>query len=378
MKNNSVIFIENGLNINIPGLQDRCSSLFPFWGNYKFIDFHISQLESFTEKIFILDKKYYDSYNKLRTKFYDIDINLVQLQDSAEEFLQILDSMETGKILITSLSYIALYNIKDILELLDKPVKNITKISIDNTPVDMFIVNKRTFAELISKNISQARWKDDFFTYLFKEILHSNFDTIKNIKGNFIFSNNLNQLYKSNLWLIRNMKNSYILNALRKIQNIDIENNNSTVTKYGNVKNSLISSGVEINGYVENSIIFPGVVIKRNSKIINSVIMNNSRIGSKSVIKNTLVLPFYKEFMKNINTIEDKAEIGSDNSISISNSEFPDHIYNGLTVIGIDTIIGKEFLIKPGSYVLGNITLKNMENKKIIGEGSFISKKESF
>lgn len=373
----SVIFIETGLNIDIPDLKNRCSSIFPFWGNYKFIDFHISQL-TLTDKIkkmLILDKNYSDAYKELYTRFFDIDISLIQLQNSIEEFLEILRNIEADKLVISSLSFIALYNESDLINIINKPVGNIIKISIGNTPVDMFVVNKKYFIGLLSESITQSRWKETFLSYLFTEILHSNFSKIKNIPGYFIFSNNLNNFYKANLSLINNFNKNYIQNTFIKLNNIyPDDNHNSTITKYGYVKNSLISSGVEINGFVENSVIFPGVITKKNSKIINSVIMNNNRIGSKAVIKNTLVLPFYREFMKNINSIEDKSEIGSENSQQIKNSEFPDHIPGSMTVIGIDTIIGREIIVEPGCYVSGNITVKNMENKKIVPEGTYIKK----
>jgi ADP-glucose pyrophosphorylase len=374
----SVLFIETGFNINIPALRNRRCSVFPFWGNYKFIDFHVSQLNFKYEvrKILILNKKYFNTYNEIRARFYDTDLDLVQIENSLEEFLQILESLDVNKVIITSLSYIALYNNTEILKLVNKPGKTITKISINDTPVDMFIVNRKSFIGLLSKSILQSHWKDDFFNYLFSEILHSNFDEIINIGGRFIFSNTLVQLYKSNLWLIKNMNNDYILNTFSKIHDSNLDNLNSIITKYGRVVNSLICSGVEINGFVENSIIFPGVITKRNSRIVNSVIMNNNRIGSKAEIKNTLILPFYREFMKNINSIEDRAEIGSDDFSNAANSEFPGQIFGGLTVIGIDTTIGREFIVKPGCYAEGDFTVKNMGNEKILHEGVYISKKQ--
>ena len=123
-----------------------------------------------------------------------MNIDLIQLENSVEEFLSILQSLETDKLIITSLSYIALFNNLEIKALIEKPVKNITKISIDGTPVDLFIVNKKYFLGLLSKRISQSRWKEAFSSYLFNEILHSNFERIKDIQGHFIFSNNLAKL----------------------------------------------------------------------------------------------------------------------------------------------------------------------------------------
>ncbi len=378
MSNCSVVFIETGLKINIPDLKERSASIFPFWGNYTFIDFHMSQLDfsDVDRKMLILERKYFDSVPKIRTKLYNSSMEIIRLENSIEEFIEILESLETDNIIITSTSYIALFDTPKIKGLMENPVKNIIKISIDNTPVDLFLVNKKYFIDILSRSISHSRWKDDFSSYLFDETLHSNFDSIIDIPGYFIFSNNLMQLYKTHLWLIRNLKNENILNTFRKLHHIELENPNSTITKHGNVINSLICAGVEVSGHVENSIIFPGVKIKRNARVIDSVIMSNNRIGSQSVIINSLILPFDREFMKNINTIEDKTEIGSNKSSQIKNSKFPEQITDGLTVIGIDTIIGREIRIEPGSYVIGNINFKTLEKEKKIAKGSFFSNRE--
>ncbi len=373
----SVIFIETGLSINIPDLKEKSASIFPFWGNYTFLDYHMSQLnlQDIENKFIILDKKYFPIFPVLRSKLYDVDINIVQLENSVEGFIELIESLETENLIISSMSYIAIFEKEGIADLIQKPVKTITKISIDKTPVDLFIVNRNFFIKILSNSIFQSRWKENFSSYLFNETLHSNFDDIIDIPGYFIFNNNLMQLYESNLWLIRNIKNELVLNTFRKLSDIELENPNSTITKHGNVINSFISSGVEVSGYVENSIIFPGVRIKKNAEIINSVVMNNNKIGSNAIIINSLIMPFSKEFMKNINTIEDKAEIG-DSSSQIKNKEFPEQILNGITVIGIDTIIGKGIRVEAGSYVKGNFNVKKLNNNKIISKGSFILQNE--
>lgn len=62
-------------------------------------------------------------------------------------------------------------------------------------------------------------------------------------------------------------------------------------TKYGKnavVKNSLIANGCRIDGYVENSIIFRGVHIGKDTVIKNSVIMQKSQIGDQCLLENVI------------------------------------------------------------------------------------------
>lgn len=59
----------------------------------------------------------------------------------------------------------------------------------------------------------------------------------------------------------------------------------SAPTRYGNgaiVKNSLIADGCDINGYVENSILFEGVKIESGSRVTNCIVMQNTIIESSS------------------------------------------------------------------------------------------------
>lgn len=56
-----------------------------------------------------------------------------------------------------------------------------------------------------------------------------------------------------------------------------------------NVKSSLIVEGCIVHGQVENSVLFPGVFVGKNTIIKNSVIMTNTKIGENVVINKAIV-----------------------------------------------------------------------------------------
>ncbi|MEG2456416.1 MAG: glucose-1-phosphate adenylyltransferase subunit GlgD [Clostridia bacterium] len=65
----------------------------------------------------------------------------------------------------------------------------------------------------------------------------------------------------------------------------------SVPTRYLNnakVSNSLIADGCEIDGTVENSILFRGVRVEKGAIVRNSIVMENCFIGEKAVIKYTI------------------------------------------------------------------------------------------
>ncbi len=55
------------------------------------------------------------------------------------------------------------------------------------------------------------------------------------------------------------------------------------------VKNSLISSGCIINGYVENSVLFKGTFVGENCVIKNSIVLNDVYLGDNTHIENCIV-----------------------------------------------------------------------------------------
>ncbi len=108
-----------------------------------------------------------------------------------------------------------------------------------------------------------------------------------------------------------------------------------------NVRTSVIAEGCMIYGKVRNSVIFPGVVIGRDTVIDSSIIMSNSRIGAGCFIDHSIL-------GENVN-IGDNVSIGTgDDTV---NKDKP-YIYNsGITVIGerasipADVAIGKNVMI---------------------------------
>ncbi|MFQ5575721.1 MAG: glucose-1-phosphate adenylyltransferase subunit GlgD [Anaerolineae bacterium] len=92
------------------------------------------------------------------------------------------------------------------------------------------------------------------------------------------------------------------------------------------VGGNLLSNGAIVNGAVERSVISPGVFIAEGATVVNSIIMNDCRIGPGSVIRKAIL---DKEV-----TVGKQVDIGSGNDTYIPNKNAPDKLNTGLTVIG--------------------------------------------
>lgn len=116
--------------------------------------------------------------------------------------------------------------------------------------------------------------------------------------------------------------------------------NNATVT------NSLITEGCEIDGDVKHSIIFHNVKIGKNSKVSDSIIMNNVVIGDNVIINNAV--------------IGDDAIISNDVRINTRGLETPEYVNtkicsNDLSLIGCNVTLGKGVKVGKLSMITKNI-----------------------
>ncbi|GAB4312564.1 glucose-1-phosphate adenylyltransferase subunit GlgD [Pseudothermotoga elfii] len=55
------------------------------------------------------------------------------------------------------------------------------------------------------------------------------------------------------------------------------------------VKNSIVSDGCIVNGYVENSILFRGVVVKAGAVVENSVVMQDAVVEEGAIVRNAIL-----------------------------------------------------------------------------------------
>jgi glucose-1-phosphate adenylyltransferase len=116
------------------------------------------------------------------------------------------------------------------------------------------------------------------------------------------------------------------------------------------IDNSMIARGCIIEGRVINSILSPGVRVHKNANIVDSIVFHESIINSKSVINKCII---DKSVKINKSTV---LGLGKNSP----NSNFPKHLYTGITVVGKKANIksfvkiGKNCIIIPGTKVRQN------------------------
>ena len=94
---------------------------------------------------------------------------------------------------------------------------------------------------------------------------------------------------------------------------------------------SLISAGCVIEGEVTNSVLSPGVWVKKGAKVRNSVIFHDSIIEENAVVDLAIC-------DKRVRVGAD-AVVGAGEQLHLPNKLFPKHLYTGITLVGKEATI---------------------------------------
>ncbi|MBP1926453.1 glucose-1-phosphate adenylyltransferase [Sedimentibacter acidaminivorans] len=150
-----------------------------------------------------------------------------------------------------------------------------------NVSLNTWVMNKDFLEKLIYDAIAH-NYKD--FSY---DVLASRVSAFKiycyEYTGYYAHIDSLKSYYNHSMELLHRDKLNSLFYA--KTGPIYTKTKDSPPTKYGKdaeAKTSLIASGCIIEGYVENSIIFRGVKVGKNSVIKNSILMQHTTVGENT------------------------------------------------------------------------------------------------
>ena len=129
------------------------------------------------------------------------------------------------------------------------------------------------------------------------------------------------------------------------------------------VKNCYVTEGCEIEGNIENSIIFEGVTIEKGAVVRDSIILPCSHIGKNAVVE--------KSIIGSDTYISEGSEIGSDCDDAVKDFYNTKICADDITLIGSNIVIDKGMKIAKCSMVTRNIMnaadFPNTDIKKVSG-----------
>ncbi len=112
------------------------------------------------------------------------------------------------------------------------------------------------------------------------------------------------------------------------------------------VQRSMICNGCVIRGEVIRSVLSPGVYVSPGAVVRESVVMNDTWIGPGSVLDRVII-------DKNV-VVGAGAVVGWGDDFDVANTQEPDKLYTGITVVGKgahippNVRVGRNVLVRPG------------------------------
>ncbi|MEH7237402.1 glucose-1-phosphate adenylyltransferase subunit GlgD [Bacillus sp. JJ1562] len=334
--------------------QHRCLAAVPFGGRYRLIDFTMSNfINAQIKKVGVFTKdKYRSIMDHLGNgKEWDLDrrngglfiLPPVHLDKNiVGDIQQFYDHLEFFKrshedtVILSPGHHVYKINFNEVIkshresgadltvvykqydgEPVDKPIYHkcilnaedkVTNIELYTSPnqgdpvcTETFVFSKKLLIELITKCYENGEY--DFIRDLVKANLHRLKVNSYHFKGYMPFIHSISSYYKTNMdFLNPQVTKEFFFDNWE----IYTKTKHEPPVKYSttsNVSNSLIANGSDIEGTVENSIIFRGVKIRKGATVKNSIIMQKGVIDEGTYLENVIT-------DKQVNITSEKVIIG--------------------------------------------------------------------
>lgn len=149
----------------------------------------------------------------------------------------------------------------------------------ENVYVNVMVINRQFMLNLVEDTVTHG------FTSFENDILIKQLNSLKiyryDFKGYYAGIDSMSAYYKHNMELLDKEVRDELFGG-RDIYTKVRDSAPSKYSEYAVVKNSLISDGCEIEGVVENSILFRGVKVGKGAIVRNSIVMQDNIIGTNT------------------------------------------------------------------------------------------------
>jgi len=293
------------------------------------------------------------------------------LEEGLAELAGMVESSGADHIVLAALSSVCLVDASTLRALISGTTDQLVKVSVNRTPIDMYCAPRARMTRLLAAAAERGTGRMGLRNDLFEGALHGGIDLIEDVPGEILFYNDLMDYYTNNIWVVSHCEDSRFHTTIARLPELADKGAESHIGEKGSIKNSWLSAGVEVEGRVEDSIIFPNVVIRRHALISRAVVLNGNRIGSGTEIHNALILPYASDAPRTGPNIGDNCAIGAKTS-SMKNADFPVHIREGIAVIGANIDIPNGFHAEAASYVAPGVSTSTLRKLKVLRRGTSV------
>jgi glucose-1-phosphate adenylyltransferase len=154
----------------------------------------------------------------------------------------------------------------------------------------IYIFNWKTLKKYLKEDEVDKTSKNDFGMNIIPSMLgDGNKMVAYPFKGYWKDVGTIDSLWESNMDLIKDDNELDLHDEEWKIYSVNPVRPAQYIGENAKVSNSLVVEGCIVNGQIENSILFQGVQIGKNSVVRDSIIMTDAKIGDNVVIEKAIV-----------------------------------------------------------------------------------------
>jgi glucose-1-phosphate adenylyltransferase len=235
----------------------------------------------------------------------------------------------------------------------------------DLVSMGVYVFQKELLRQILEEDAQRRSSKHDFGRNIFPQLVGNCRLYAYNFEGYWRDVGTIRSYWESNMRLLDSPPSiSFTADWPIRTQE-DEPRAPATISRRGDVVNSMISHGCIIEGRVENSVLSPGVRVAANAVVKYAVIMNDTVIGRESVIDLSIL-------DKGV-VVEAGSHVGIGNDFQV-NREEPLILNTGLTVVGKGAKIPEGIKIGRNCAIAGNVTEKDFRGS-IVQSGETINPK---
>ncbi len=237
--------------------------------------------------------------------------------------------------------------ITDFVEKPEDPPSNMASMGI-------YVFKKDVLLDVLAKYCSQE--DSDFGNHIIPPMINNNNVYAYEYRDYWQDVGTLDSYWQTHLDLIEPLPE---LNLYDKNWKIYTRENEEPPVKTGSnakIIKSLISNGSIIDGHVENSVISPGVHIKKGAVVRDSIIFNDTVVDNNAIIERSIIDKQVK--------VMAEARIGVGEDMT-PNQEKPDRVNNGLNIIAKRATIPEGIIIERNCRVFSYADIDDFDGNVV-------------
>lgn len=154
----------------------------------------------------------------------------------------------------------------------------------------IYIFNWKILKKALKEDEADKHSSNDFGKNIIPKMLNEGRRLVAYpFKGYWKDVGTIDSLWEANMDLLKDDNELNLYDDEWRIYSVNPGRPPQYIGANASVKSSLVVEGCVIHGQVENSVLFPGVTVGKNSIIKDSVIMTNTKIGENVVINKAII-----------------------------------------------------------------------------------------